>query len=90
MIGAGVYTTSGFTLAALGSPTLVVAAWAVAGVIAICGSIGYASLARRFSESGGEYMFLSRSLHPVAGLMADVAHTPTSTQGTQTIMMKRG
>jgi amino acid transporter len=70
MIGVGVYTTSGFTLAALGSPGLVVLAWSVAGVIAICGAIGYSSLAIRFTESGGEYMFLSRSLHPVAGLMA--------------------
>jgi amino acid transporter len=70
MIGVGVYTTSGYTLSALGSPSLVIAAWAVAGVIAICGAIGYSSLAVRFTESGGEYMFLSRSLHPVAGLMA--------------------
>lgn len=70
MIGVGVYTTSGFTLAALGSPGLVVAAWAVAGLIAICGAIGYSSLAIRFTESGGEYMFLSRSLHPVVGLLA--------------------
>ncbi len=70
MIGVGVYTTSGYTLAALGSPHIVVAAWAVGGLIAICGAIGYSSLAIRFTESGGEYLFLSRSLHPVAGLMA--------------------
>ncbi len=70
MIGVGVYTTSGYSLAALGSPGLVLAAWLVAGGIAICGAVGYASLANRFAESGGEYLFLSRSLHPVAGLMA--------------------
>lgn len=70
MIGVGVYTTSGFTLAALGSPDRVIAAWAVGGVIAICGAIGYASLAAKFTESGGEYLFLARSLHPVAGIFA--------------------
>ena len=70
MIGVGVYTTSGYTLAALGSPTRVLWAWAIGGVIAMCGSIGYASLATRFSESGGEYLFLARTLHPVAGMMA--------------------
>ncbi len=70
MIGAGVYTTSGFTLAALGSPQRVIAAWVVGGLIAICGAFGYASLASRFTESGGEYLFLSKTLHPVAGLMA--------------------
>ncbi|TWT79885.1 Serine/threonine exchanger SteT [Planctomycetes bacterium CA13] len=70
MIGAGVYTTSGFTLADLGSPGWVMTAWAVAGVIAICGAICYGSLARELTQSGGEYLFLSRSLHPIAGLMA--------------------
>lgn len=70
MIGVGVYTTSGYTLLALGNPTQVIVAWLVAGVIAICGAIGYASLASRFTQSGGEYLFLSRTWHPVAGLMA--------------------
>lgn len=70
MIGVGVYTTSGYTLAALETPGRVVAAWIVGGLIAVCGAIGYASLATRFSESGGEYLFLSRTLNPLAGLMA--------------------
>ncbi len=70
MIGVGVYTTSGFTLAALGTPERVIAAWIVGGLIAICGAIGYGALAARFTESGGEYLFLARALHPVAGLMA--------------------
>ena len=70
MIGVGVYTTSGYTLAALGTPQRVIAAWVVGGLIAICGAVGYSSLASRFAESGGEYLFLSKTLHPVAGLMA--------------------
>ena len=70
MIGVGVYTTSGFTLKALGDSNLVIAAWTVGGMIALCGAIGYSSLATRFTESGGEYLFLSKTLHPVAGLMA--------------------
>ena len=70
MIGAGVYTTSGFTLADLGSAWWVMAAWSVAGLIAICGAICYGALARHMAESGGEYLFLSRKLHPVAGMMA--------------------
>lgn len=70
MIGVGVYTTSGYTLAALGNSSLVVTAWIVGGMIALCGAIGYSSLAARFTESGGEYLFLSKTLHPVAGLMA--------------------
>jgi APA family basic amino acid/polyamine antiporter len=70
MIGAGVFTTSGFTLADLGSPGRVLAAWVVGGGIAICGALGYGSLARRLTQSGGEYLFLSRVLHPAAGFVA--------------------
>ncbi|TVP99036.1 MAG: APC family permease [Planctomycetaceae bacterium] len=70
MIGAGVYTTSGFALADLGSPILVLAAWAVGGLLALCGAFSYGGLARRFAESGGEYLFLSRALHPAAGYVA--------------------
>lgn len=70
MIGAGVYTTSGFALADLGSPLLVLAAWAVGGVLAICGAVSYGALAQRFAQSGGEYLFLSRALHPAAGSVA--------------------
>lgn len=70
MIGTGVFTTSGYTLGDLKSPWLVLAAWAVGGGIAALGALCYAGLARRIPESGGEYLFLSRTLHPAAGYVA--------------------
>jgi APA family basic amino acid/polyamine antiporter len=70
MIGAGVFTTSGFLLADLGSPWYVLLAWAVGGVQAALGAMCYGALARRIPESGGEYLFLSRTLHPAAGYVA--------------------
>jgi amino acid transporter len=70
MIGAGVFTTSGFALGDLGSPNRVFAAWIVGGVIALSGAISYGGLVRRMTESGGEYLFLSRVIHPVAGFIA--------------------
>ena len=70
MIGSGVFTTSGFAVDALGSRSLVLAAWAVAGGIAICGAIGYAALAAAIPVSGGEYLYLARRLHPFAGFLA--------------------
>ncbi len=70
MVGAGVFTTSGFTLASLGSPHLVIAAWAVGGVIAFAGAVGYGQLVRVMPESGGEYLFLSRAAHPLVGFVA--------------------
>ena len=69
-IGVGVFTTSGFTLADLGSRTAVLVAWAIGGVVAMCGALSYGALARRFPESGGEYTFLARTVHPLAGFMA--------------------
>ena len=70
MIGAGVFTTSGFALGDLGSANRVMAAWVVGGIIALCGAISYGGLVRRMTESGGEYLFLSRAIHPVAGFIA--------------------
>src|SRR5690606_5040887 len=59
MIGAGVFTTSGFALADLGSGYRVLAAWAVGGLLALCGALSYGSLARLAPESGGEYLYLA-------------------------------
>ena len=70
MIGAGVFTTSGFSFADLGSRQYVLLAWALGGGVAICGAISYGQLAQRITESGGEYLFLSRMLHPAIGFMA--------------------
>ena len=70
MIGAGVFTTSGFALGDLGSANRVTAAWLVGGAIALSGAVSYGGLVRRMTESGGEYLFLSRVVHPVAGFIA--------------------
>lgn len=72
MVGAGLYTTSGFALADLKSPALVLLAWGIAGVIALCGAIGYGALARQFQESGGEYLYLSKTVHPAVGFLAGI------------------
>ncbi|MEW6037768.1 MAG: APC family permease [Pseudomonadota bacterium] len=70
MVGSGVFTTGGFLLEALKSPWLVLLAWLAGGVIAGCGALSYGALAQRFPESGGEYLFLSRTIHPSAGNVA--------------------
>ena len=70
MIGAGVFTTSGFSIGELGSPRLVLLAWLIGGAIALTGAISYGYLVRLNPQSGGEYFFLSRNLLPLAGFIA--------------------
>ena len=70
MLGAGVFTTSGFALGDLGSPMFVLLAWFLGGLLALCGALSYAALARLMPVSGGEYFFLSRVVHPLAGFIA--------------------
>lgn len=70
MVGVGAFTTSGFALADLGGPGPVLAAWVVGGGIAVCGALAYGALGRALPESGGEYLYLSRTLHPLAGFLA--------------------
>ena len=70
MIGAGVYTTSGFALVDLHDRRLVLLAWLLGGAIAIAGAASYGQLARRLTENGGEYLYLARAVHPLAGFAA--------------------
>ena len=70
VIGAGVFATSGLALSDLGSPLRVIAAWFIGGLLALCGALSYGALARLIPESGGEYLYLSRALHPATGFIA--------------------
>lgn len=70
MIGVGVFTTSGFTLADLQSRPLVLLAWAVGGVVALCGTACYGAMARAMPGSGGEYHFLGKLGGPFPGFLA--------------------
>ncbi len=51
-------------LSSLGNPSRVILAWVLCGVWAIAGAIGYGALAKRVPLSGGEYLYLTRLMHP--------------------------
>ncbi len=70
MIGAGIFTTSGFLMSELGNPVLMISLWIAGGIIALCGAFCYGELGATFPESGGEYAFLSRLYSPLTGFLS--------------------
>jgi APA family basic amino acid/polyamine antiporter len=70
MIGAGLYVSSAYAINDLRDARLVVAVWAIGGVLAMCGAVAYGGLVERLPHSGGEYLFLSRLYSPSFGWIA--------------------
>jgi APA family basic amino acid/polyamine antiporter len=70
MIGAGIFTTSGLLMSGLNNPVLMVALWAVGGIIALCGALSYGELGAAMPGAGGEYLFLSRLYNPLCGFLS--------------------
>ena len=69
MIGTGVFTALGFQAKVLHSGGALLALWVVGGLIALCGALAYAELGTMFPHCGGEYVYLGRSWHPLAGFL---------------------
>jgi len=72
MVGTGIFTTTGLLVRDLQAPVTVLAAWAVGGVLALCGALSYAELGAALPRNGGEYQLLGRIYHPAAGFAAGV------------------
>jgi len=69
MIGAGIFTTTGLMLAEAKSGTLVLLAWFLGGVIALCGALCYAELATMMPRAGGEYAYLREIYGPLPAFL---------------------
>jgi basic amino acid/polyamine antiporter, APA family len=70
MIGTGIFTSTGFLAGDLGTSRAVLASWVVGGICALLGAICYSELALNFPQSGGEYLYLSRTYGPTWGFIA--------------------
>src|SRR3954471_2266790 len=70
MVGTGIFTTTGVLLTSLSSAAIVLAAWAISGVLALCGAAVYAELGAMMPRVGGEDVYVSRAFGPVAGFMS--------------------
>lgn len=69
MVGTGVFTSLGFQALGLHSGAALLSLWMVGGIAALCGALAYAELGVLFPDSGGEFVYLGRAWHPLAGFL---------------------
>jgi basic amino acid/polyamine antiporter, APA family len=69
MIGSGIFITSAESSRLVGSPGWLIAAWAIAGVLTITGSLCCAELAAMWPRAGGQYVFLREAYGPSLGFL---------------------
>lgn len=69
IIGSGIFINPYIVAQRLDSPTLVLAAWAAGGAIALAGAFSYAELGALFPKAGGQYVYLRDAYHPLAGFL---------------------
>ncbi|MEI8185270.1 MAG: amino acid permease [Chlorobiaceae bacterium] len=70
MMGTGIFTLTGYVVKYLPDPSLMISSWIIVGFISLCGALSYAEIASVFHENGGEYLFLSKLIHPSVGFMS--------------------
>ncbi|MFP6580977.1 MAG: amino acid permease [Candidatus Hydrogenedentota bacterium] len=61
MIGAGIFTTTGFQAADLGHPALIYALWVIGGCLAFFGALCFAELGAMLPKAGAEYVYIRES-----------------------------
>ncbi|MEI6457920.1 MAG: amino acid permease [Pseudomonadota bacterium] len=69
MIGTGVFLKTRVMTCNVGSPSLVMAAWVAAGLLALAGTFSYGEVSALMPVAGGEYVFLRRAYSRVVGFL---------------------
>src|SRR5258708_29788869 len=69
VIGSGIFLTTGVMAAVLPSPTLIIAAWLIGGVIALSGGLTYAEMGSMYPRSGGVYVYLREAFGPLIAFL---------------------
>ena len=70
MIGTGVFTSLGFQLFDIHSVFSILVLWLLGGIISFCGALVYGELGVAIPRSGGEYVYLSKLMHPSIGFLS--------------------
>jgi basic amino acid/polyamine antiporter, APA family len=69
IIGTGIFLKTASMAQAVGTPSLVLAAWIAAGLVAMLGALCFAELGALLPHAGGEYVYLSRAYGEVPGFL---------------------
>lgn len=69
MIGSGIFIVSAESSRLIGSPGWLLVAWALAGVMTICGALCLGEVAAMMPRAGGPYVFLSEAYSPGVGFL---------------------
>ncbi|MCF8246137.1 MAG: amino acid permease [Saprospiraceae bacterium] len=68
-IGSGIFATPGQIVSAVPNAVLVLAVWALGGVIALTGALTFTELGGMFPKSGGVYVYLKEAYGELAGFL---------------------
>jgi APA family basic amino acid/polyamine antiporter len=69
IVGAGIFINPYVVALQLHTSLLILSVWVAGGVVAMLGAFIYAELAARMPEVGGQYAYLRRAFHPLAGFL---------------------
>src|SRR5580698_7000781 len=69
IVGSGIFINPYVVAEEVHTPFLILAAWALGGVVALAGAFVYAELAARRPEVGGQYAYLRDAFHPAVAFV---------------------
>jgi len=69
MIGSGIFIVSAEIGREVGSPALLIGAWAITGIMTIVAALSYGELAAMMPRAGGQYVYLREALGPLWGFL---------------------
>ncbi len=69
VVGAGIFTTSGFLADRVQHPAMFIGIWIAGGLLTLLGALTYAELGAMFPRAGGDYQFLKEAYGPWAGFL---------------------
>ncbi|HHM21161.1 MAG TPA: amino acid permease, partial [Bacteroidetes bacterium] len=68
-IGSGIFITPAQIAGAVPNAVLLLAVWALGGIIALTGALTFSELGGMFPRSGGVYVYLKEAFGPLTGFL---------------------